>query len=284
MVSIKQIALPLALICLLAEPSRGGPKAGIAEGSSLFAQSAARALDREFPGRDISFLLFDAPTGKVLVSRWEHPENPIPLGSLVKPFAALAYGQKHNFQYPIHTCRGTSSGCWRPGGHGSIGLTSAIAYSCNSYFRALTVDLSQGDVAEIATRFGIETPGAGSAGVEFAGLGSAWRISPLHLARAYLELSRHREQRGVGQIIDGMSQSASKGTAAEVDRALSFPDALAKTGTAACTNSRRAPGDGFTVAMYPADDPQILLLVRVHGVPGAQAARTAGQMLHKIED
>lgn len=116
MVSIKQIALPLALLCLLAEPSRGGPKAGIAEGSSLFAQSAARALDREFPGRDISFLLLDAPTGEVLASRWEHPENPIPLGSLVKPFAALAYGQKHNFQYPIHTCRGTTSGCWRPGG------------------------------------------------------------------------------------------------------------------------------------------------------------------------
>lgn len=284
MVSIKQIALPLALLCLLAEPSRGGPKAGIAEGSSLFAQSAARALDREFPGRDISFLLLDAPTGEVLASRWEHPENPIPLGSLVKPFAALAYGQKHNFQYPIHTCRGTTSGCWRPGGHGSIGLTSAIAYSCNSYFRALTVDLSQSDVAEIAARFGIETPGAGSAGVEFAGLGTAWRISPLHLARAYLELSRHRQRRGAAQIIDGMAESARAGTAAEVDRALSFPDALAKTGTAACTHSRRAPGDGFTVAMYPADDPQILLLVRVHGVPGAQAARTAGQMLHKIED
>ena len=84
--------------------------------------------------------------------------------------------------------------------------------------------------------------------------------------------------------MDGMSESARRGTAAEVDRALSFPDALAKTGTAACTHSRRAPGDGFTVALYPADEPQLLLLVRVHGVPGAQAAKIAGQMLHKIED
>lgn len=284
MVSIKQIALPLALICLLAEPSRGGPKPGITEGSSLFAQSAARSLDRDFPDRGISFLLLDMRTGDVLASRWDHPENPIPLGSLVKPFAALAYGQKHNFVYPIHTCRGTASGCWRPGGHGSIGLSSAIAYSCNSYFRVLTADLSRRDVVATATRFGIETPDPESSGVEFAGLGSSWKISPMRLARAYIELSRDRERIGVTQIIEGMSESARRGTASEVDRALSFPDALAKTGTASCTHSRHAPGDGFTVALYPADDPQVLLLVRVHGVPGAQAARTAGRMLHRIED
>jgi len=284
MVSIKQIALPLALICLLGEPSRGGPKAGIAEGSSLFAQSAARSLDREFPSRDVSLVLLDAHTGEILASRWDHPEIPIPLGSLVKPFAALAYGQKHNFQYPIHTCRGTASGCWRSEGHGSIGLSSAIAYSCNSYFRALTADLSRSEVAATAARFGMETPGPESSGVEFAGLGSSWKISPLRLARAYIELSRNRERIGVAQIMDGMAESARRGTAAEVDRALSFPNALAKTGTASCTHSRHAPGDGFTVALYPGDDPQVLLLVRVHGVPGAQAAKTAGQMLHRIED
>lgn len=284
MVSIKQIALPLALICLLAESSRGGPKASVAEGSSLFAQSAARSLDREFPSRNISFLLLDARTGEVLAARWEYPETPIPLGSLVKPFAALAYGQKHNFEYPVHTCRGTATGCWRPGGHGTIGLSSAIAYSCNSYFRALTADLTLREVAATAARFGMETPDPGSSGVEFAGLGSSWKISPLRLAHAYIELSRHRERIGVAQIVDGMGDSAGRGTAAEVGRALSFPNALAKTGTASCTHSRHAPGDGFTVALYPGDDPQVLLLVRVHGVPGAQAAKTAGQMLQKVED
>jgi len=284
MVSIKQIALPLALICLLGEPSRGEPKAGTAEGSSLFAQSAARSLDREFPGRNISFLLLDARTGEVLAARWDHPETPIPLGSLIKPFAAIAYGQKHNFEYPIHTCLGTASGCWRPGGHGRIGISSAIAYSCNSYFGALTADLNRGEVAAIAARFGLEAPDRKSSGVEFAGLGTSWKISPLRLARAYIELSRNRERIGVAQIMDGMAESARRGTAAEVDRALSFPNALAKTGTASCTHSRHAPGDGFTVALYPGDDPQVLLLVRVHGVPGAQAAKTAGQMLHRIED
>jgi cell division protein FtsI/penicillin-binding protein 2 len=103
------------------------------------------------------------------------------------------------------------------------------------------------------------------------------------MARAYLELVRRRDQPGLRLILAGMAQSAEQGTGAEVDRALPFPDALVKTGTAMCTHSKRAPGDGFAIVMAPSDDPQILLLVRVHGVPGAQAAKTAGQMLSRIE-
>jgi hypothetical protein len=80
-----------------------------------------------------------------------------------------------------------------------------------------------------------------------------------------------------------MAQSAEHGTGAAVDRALRFPDALVKTGTAPCTHSPRAPGDGFAIVLTPADQPQILLMVRVHGVPGAQAAKTAGLMLCRIE-
>src|SRR5208282_680356 len=63
-----------------------------------------------------------------------------------------------------------------------------------------------------------------------------------------------------------MAQSAKQGTGAEVDRALPFPDALVKTGTAMCTHANRAPGDGFTIAMSPSDDPQILLMVRAQDV------------------
>jgi cell division protein FtsI/penicillin-binding protein 2 len=88
----------------------------------------------------------------------------------------------------------------------------------------------------------------------------------------------------VSQVLDGMAESAQHGTGAEVHRAFPFPDALAKTGTAVCTHSGRAPGDGFTVVLTPADNPQLLLMVRVHGVPGAQAAKTAGQMLRRIEE
>jgi hypothetical protein len=252
--------------------------------SSLFAQSAAQALSQHFPSRDISFLLLDAHTGRVLASRWNHPDAPIPMGSLLKPFTALAYGEEHAYRYPNHTCRGTSTGCWLPRGHGDIDLTKAIAHSCNSYFRMLTADLTAADVSSTAVRFGLDRPVPEASGAELAGLGTRWRTSPVRLTHAYLELVREHGQPGVSEILDGMALSARSGTGAQVHRAFPIPDVLVKTGTAACTHSPHAPGDGFSVVLVPADDPQILLLVRVHGVPGAEAARTAGQMLRRIED
>jgi cell division protein FtsI/penicillin-binding protein 2 len=252
--------------------------------SSLFAQSAAQALSRDFPSGDISFLLLDAHTGHVLAARWDSLDSPIPMGSLLKPFAALAYAELHDDQYPTHTCRGTATGCWLPRGHGEVNLTAAIAHSCNSYFRMLTADLTAADVSPTVTRFGLDRPRQDATGAELAGLGNRWRTSPLRLARAYLELVRQRQRPGVSQILDGMALSALRGTGAEVHRAFPVRSVLAKTGTAACTHSRHSPGDGFAVVLTPAENPEFLLLVRVHGVPGARAARTAGQMLRRIEE
>ncbi|MGA7077881.1 MAG: penicillin-binding transpeptidase domain-containing protein [Terriglobales bacterium] len=268
-------------------------------GPSLFAQSASQTLNRDFPGADISFLLLDAKTGVVLASRWDHPETPIPMGSLVKPFVALAYGELHEFKYPTHICRGTATGCWRPRGHGPVDLTSAIAYSCNSYFRLLTTNMTAAEVSPTADRFGLQPPAPEIAGAALAGLGAhaesasagtgnhdsdnQWLITPMNMAGAYLELIRSRDQPGVRLLLTGMELAARQGTGAEVGRALPHSRALVKTGTAPCTHTRHAPGDGFTVALLPADAPKILLLVRVHGVPGAQAARTAGQMLRRID-
>jgi cell division protein FtsI/penicillin-binding protein 2 len=206
------------------------------------------------------------------------------MGSLLKPFAAIAYGEQHGFHYPGHTCRGTSGGCWLPRGHGDVDLTAAIAYSCNSYFRMLTANLTAANVSSTAARFGLEVPDPGASGPQLAGLGTRWQTSPARLAHAYLELLHQRQQPGVTQILGGMAQSARYGTGAEVHRAFPSHEVLVKTGTAVCTHSRRAPGDGFAVTLTPVDDPQILLMVRVHGVPGAQAAKTAGQMLRRIED
>jgi cell division protein FtsI/penicillin-binding protein 2 len=279
MVEMKYIPL---LLILLVVPARCRPEGTRPTGDSLFAQAAGQALEHEFPNQDISFLLLDAHTGQLIASRWEQLDYPIALGSLAKPFAALAYGEEHDFRYPVHHCRGTVTGCWRPSGHGEVDLTSAIAYSCNSYFRALTANLTSRDVYPIAIRFGLEPPDNGVSGAALAGLGPKWKVSPLHLALAYIELAHRRDESAVKQILNGMEESAREGTGAEVDRALRVSDAAVKTGTAECTHARHAPGDGFVVALVPADDPKILLMVRVHGVPGAQAARTAGQVLWKL--
>ncbi|MGA9814996.1 MAG: penicillin-binding transpeptidase domain-containing protein [Terriglobales bacterium] len=253
-------------------------------GSSLFAQSAARILERDFTGREVSFLLLDVHSGAVLASRWDDAGTPIPMGSLVKPFTALAYGEEHQFRYPTHVCLGGAGGCWLPRGHGEVGIASAIADSCNSYFRMLTANMTSADVVPAAGSFGLDPPAPQLSGPDLIGIGNLWRISPLHMAHAYLELNRRREQPGVREVVEGMAQSARQGTGSAVDRALLHSSALVKTGTAACTHHDHAPGDGFVVALVPAEQPEVLLMVRVHGVPGARAALTAGRMLRRIEE
>ncbi len=282
MVALKYIPL-LALLTLLAFVFSGrNARAVDGHKSTLFAQSAAEELERDFSKTDISFLLLDFKSGQVLASNWDHADKPIPLGSLVKPFTALAYGEQHNFKYPVHVCRGSATGCWLARGHGKVNLTKAIAYSCNSYFQVLSNHVSVEQVSLTAARFGIEAPQSGAANRGLAGIGKQWMISPMKIARAYLELAQRRDQPGVREIIDGMALSGRLGTGAAVDAALKYEDALTKTGTAPCMHAKHAPGDGFAIALAPAQQPHILLLVCVHGVPGAQAAKTAGEMLRRI--
>jgi cell division protein FtsI/penicillin-binding protein 2 len=286
MVRGSKIELLLVIGVLALTPSRPLP-AGAENTSaqnSLFAQSAAQILEREFTSREVSFLLLDVRTGALLASRWDDANQPIPLGSLVKPFTALAYGEEHQFHYPAHNCKGDAGGCWLPRGHGEIDITAAIADSCNSYFRMLTTGMTSADVVPAARRVGLDLPATELSGSDLIGVGNRWLISPLHMAHAYLELNRRRHQPGVREIVAGMEQSARQGTGAEVDRALKHSNALVKTGTAACTHRERAPGDGFVVAFAPAEQPELLLMIRVHGVPGAKAALTAGRMLSRIEE
>ena len=283
--SIRNFAVVALAVCLLIARGRGEPGSGRETiQPTLFEQSAAQTLSRNFSRPGVSFLLLDAQTGTLLASRWDNPERPIPTGSLVKPFTALEYGEHHAFRYPVHQCRGTATGCWLPRGHGEVDLTAAIAHSCNSYFRALTANLVPSDISPTAIGFGLQPPPSDASSSALAGLGGRWTISPLSMARAYSELVRRRGQPGVQAILAGMEESAEQGTGAEVDRALPYPDALVKTGTAPRTHSDHAPGDGFTVAIFPAHQPKILLMVRVHGVPGAQAAKVAGAMLRQMEN
>lgn len=283
--SVRNFVIVALLLCFPVARGRGEPGSDRERVQpTLFEQSAAQTLSRNFSHSGISFLLLDAGTGAVLASHWDDPERPIPLGSLVKPFTALAYGEHHAFRYPMHECRGTATGCWLPHGHGEVDLTSAIAHSCNSYFRILTANLTASDISPTASRFGLQSPPSDAPSSALAGLGNRWAISPISMARAYLELLRRRDQTGVQQILAGMEESAEQGTGAEVDRALPYPDALVKTGTAPCTHAEHAPGDGFTVALFPASQPRILLMVRVHGVPGARAAKVAGAMLREMEN
>jgi len=251
---------------------------------SLFSESAIEILQREYGRTETSYLLFDAQSGALLAKHWESSEEPIPLGSLVKPFTALAYAQAHDFHYPVYECHGKKSGCWQEQAHGKLDITAAVSVSCNAYFRRLAENVTAEQLALVTHVFGLEFPDANFESSNLIGLGEQWRISPLHMARAYLELYRRKEQPGVAEILEGMRESAERGTGAAVDRRLKYDTALVKTGTAPCTHSRWAPADGFALVLVPADEPEILLFIRVHGVPGAKAADTAGRVLRLMEE
>lgn len=251
---------------------------------TLFSQSAIEVLEREFSSSGVSYLLLDANSGVLLASHWEDSGKPIPLGSLVKPFTALAYAGGHDYRYPIYECQGQVSGCWQVRPHGKLDIVSAISVSCNSYFRSLAESVTQEQLLPVIQTFDLESPEANFTGPNLIGIGNGWKISPQRMARAYLELYRRRDQPGVREVLDGMLRSAQHGTGAAVDRALQHSGAFVKTGTAPCIHTPGAPGDGFVVALVPVQAPEILLLVRVHGVPGAMAAETAGRMLSRMEE
>jgi cell division protein FtsI/penicillin-binding protein 2 len=241
----------------------------------LHAQAAAAALDKKFPSPDLSFLVLDE-RGQVMAQRWDEPSREVSIGSLTKPFIAVAYRRTHD-SFPQYRCEGKQT-CWLQRGHGTLGIRDAIAFSCNSYFHQLAASASPGFATPTLESFGLNSRAWEQDKHSLGG-----KAAPLALVHAYLELAKHSQEETVAPVLRGMELSASKGTAAAVGVELPRLPALAKTGTAPCTHRKKAPGDGFALVMAPADHPRVVLLVRVHGKPGSLAAGVAGRMIATIE-
>jgi cell division protein FtsI/penicillin-binding protein 2 len=248
--------------------------------NAVYAHAVSELWAQRFPSEDISYLLLSLRTGAVIAQRWEDANRPIPAGSLVKPFTAMAYVESHGFNFPHHLC--AAGTCWLPRGHGDLGIVRAVALSCNSYFISLAGDVTPAEVIAVARRFGLNGPEAQASAEDMVGMHGAWREAPSAIASAYAELLGERSRPGVREIVAGMAQAARDGTAAGLSAGGSRTAVLAKTGTAHCTHHPSAPGDGFVVAAWPADAPTYLLLLREHGKPGAQAAVLAGRMLRAL--
>jgi cell division protein FtsI/penicillin-binding protein 2 len=241
----------------------------------LIASPAVNALIQSAAPPDTDYLLLDA-AGTPLATRWPGTEVPFPAASLIKPFTALAYGFAHRYTYTEFKC---TTGCWLAGGHGRIGVSDAIAQSCNSFFEQAAAGL---DPTAAWQPYGLRPPNPPTPWA-LAGEHGIWQPEPFALLQAYLTLARRRDEPGVAPVVEGLRRAARIGTAGAIGRALgSATAALAKTGTAPCTHSRKATGDGLTVALYPESRPRYALLVRKHGVPGFMAAQTAGRILHRL--
>ncbi|HXP86547.1 MAG TPA: hypothetical protein VN841_17595 [Bryobacteraceae bacterium] len=237
--------------------------------------AAGPALDRQFPALELNYLIVDARSREVAASRWPDATAPVPVGSLVKPFLALAYGGA----FPEFDCKGAASSCWRAQGHGRLKFAAALAQSCNAYFLNLARHVDADTLRVTAAKFSLPPPSEQTPEARI-GLGDGWRIAPLALTRAYLELAARRGEPHVDAILAGLAMAARNGTAKAIGAGT-----LAKTGTAECVaartgaDARNDSGDGFALALDPAEAPRIALLVRVHNVPGAEASKTAARML-----
>ncbi len=268
------IVLPLLLAVFIgAAPARAADLLPADVTSVL----AAAIRESDISAKRVSWLLVDRTGNRVLDSQWRDPAQAIPPGSLVKPFAALAYAEGHDFRFPEYECLGTETGCWLPAGHKRIGIADALAHSCNSYFRQLTKEVLPVQIEAVAARFGLAPPSPDASSTAYLGLGTQWRITPINLVRAYHELLLRSQQPGVGPIIAGLREAARAGTAASTGDL----DGFAKTGTAPCTHVGLTPvsdGDGFAILLGTPDRPRPTLLMRVHGVPGMVAAELASKV------
>ena len=216
---------------------------------------------------EINSLTVDVRTREVIEQHWPDAEIPVPVGSLVKPFLALAY----TGDWPEFFCTGDR--CWLARGHGRLQFREALAQSCNAYFLNLARAVDSQQLAIIARKFAIPTPENDSP-VARIGLGTAWKISPIALARAYAELASRASEPRVAQILAGLRLAAESGTARAIGRGR-----LAKTGTAPCVAPRKDAGDGFVIVLNPAEAPRTVVLLRVHGSTGAGAAKIAARKL-----
>ncbi|MGD0446234.1 MAG: penicillin-binding transpeptidase domain-containing protein [Edaphobacter sp.] len=246
-----------------------------ATSNSLLAQTIQSTLSRRWPPSDhLSWLVLDTASGQVLAQQWPSLDDPIPVGSLTKPFLAFAYARTHD-TFPHTRCQGTQDLCWLPKGHGTLDIEQALAHSCNAYFLALARQLEPTSLQTITQLYNLPAAPPDATPEILIGLQPTWQIAPVTLARAYARLANQPDNHA---ILTGMRLAAQQGTA----RALNAEDVLAKTGTAPCLHHGLATGDGLVLALTPAANPRILLLVRQHGTTGAATAIIAAQMLHAL--
>lgn len=210
------------------------------------------------------------------VTRWDQPDRAVSMGSLLKPFLAVAYARTHK-SFPHLVCRGAADRCWLQKGHGPQDVVSALANSCNFYFRNLSADINSAALQAMCSSYGLEPPTDDLTPERLIGLGPGWPQRPSQVLPAFAQLSRNAGDRGVVLALAGMRESAERGTA----KALGWR-ARGKTGTAPCSHTPRSEGDGYTAILYPLDRVRLVLVVRQCGTTGAHTAQLAGPILQQL--
>ena len=220
----------------------------------------------------LRYLLLDIPSQQ-LSANWPDSRSLVSYGSLLKPFLLLAYAKTHA-QFPEVMCHGSAAGCWLPRGHGKQTVCPALANSCNAYFLALGAGIDHAAQQSVCLEYQLSPPAATSTPASWIGLKEGWPQSAEPVLRAFRRLAQNRSNPAAGLALAGMELCARKGTAKAAEL-----HCFAKTGTAPCSHTPTAEGDGFAVLIYPTDTPRLILLAAQHGTTGAHTAGLAGALL-----
>jgi len=195
------------------------------------------------------------------------------VGSLQKPFVAQAWAASHPGRpSPRHECRGGD--CWRPGGHGELGLVRALALSCNAYFLRLARETPRPALQAALQEAGFQGPPLDPEAA--IGLPSERPpvIRPSRLLEAYARLVREPWSRGEEirrEILAGLRMAGRDGTAAGLDQ----PGLWAKTGTV-------PEGPGRTRGLVlMLDDEGRATLAELRPGTGREAALALGRSLRQ---
>ena len=204
---------------------------------------------------------------------------PLSVGSLQKPFVAKAWAAAHPTSVPPRFHCGPESACWLPSGHGEVGLTRALAVSCNAYFRSLAENTPPSVLERTFQAEGFSPlPITPELAIGLPGPEGALSIRPSDLLEAYGRLVREPWLVGEPvriQVLAGLREAALKGTAG----GLGQWGWWAKTGTVPALDGDSTKTAGLLVAV---DDAGWAILARLEPGTGRLAAAALAPELARL--
>lgn len=273
-------------------------------------------LEKKSKKGKVAVLIANPQTGKILFT---YAKNKIYyktycIGSLIKPFTALAYSKNHRLSNSFYyNCTGFKTYShdkigWYAPGHGLVNFVKAIAYSCNKYFyyHLASRGLSKKHFADtldtfaIARKSQIQSLNKKQFLLAATGLKAFIQTKAINVYRAYESFFNNKtllDKNGkflrfinysfptMRLIKEGMRGVAVYGTAKELSKLKLDEEIVAKTGTAAQLIGGQysfRETNGWVILFYPADEPFFALLVIKEKGVSKEAVLIAKKIIEKI--